>query len=310
MENIIKKLHKCISLSSKVSNGENQFFGYFNNEKNIIPFNKDKIFEVIFKNVKTNESRVKRGYTGKDKGLLSRTFDISDDRIKANYDVDENLWERLILLANNDIYNQLCVGFSRESVDLVYSSDINRIKRESFIELKTSRNTNNPLYAFIELLKNYILTLKTSKDHILTKNLIKNKAIPADNPLGECKDIVELSLLAPKFYYSHFLYSDKIIEKYSKKPYFVKQFLDLINDFNKGNKFNNVKFNLYYIDLSENEMKKFQSSLGLSNQTEEKLNKNFKIKNSLIRKNWKQIKTFEDWKKLIYWLSSINGFAP
>ena len=282
----LKKTKGGFDFSACESKNPNEFFTYYEKDKNKIPFDKNTIINIIEKVVKVNKKREEAEHTGciKTMGKLKQTTNISFARLSSEkYKNDEVLWERLIILCNKDkLYNQLCVGKdNKESVDIVYSLDKNKFERQKFIELKTNLNTNNPLFGFVELLKNYILTKKTASK--------------------ECKTINELIFLAPKFYYKYFK---------SKGTNFINEFLNLIQNFNKENKLGKVKFKLCYIDIDEHKMNEFVEKLAkdskdLKNKKRYKpqneilklLEQNPHIKEELKYEKWvlQEIVSVEDW---------------
>ena len=179
IEEELKTKKGGFDFSACKSKNLNEFFKYYEGEKGNIPFDKNTIIDVIEKVVKVNKTRLDAKHTGcmKTNGQLKQTTNISFARLASSKykndpklieaisekaQNDEVLWERLILLCNKDkLYNQLCVGKdNKESVDIVYSLDKKKFERQKFIELKTNINTNNPLFGFVELLKNYVLTKK------------------------------------------------------------------------------------------------------------------------------------------------------
>ena len=282
----LKILKGGFDFSACESKNLNEFFRYYEKEGEKIPFDKNTIIDIIDKVVKVNRTRLIAKHTGcmKTKGQLKQTTNISYARLfSSQYKNDEVLWERIILLCNKDkLYNQLCVGKdNKESVDIVYSLDKNKFERQKYIELKTNLNTNNPLFAFVELLKNYILTRKTASK--------------------ECETIDKLVLLAPKFYYKYFI---------SNGTNFINEFMKLVKDFNEKNKLGNVKFSLYYIDLDKDEMNEFVEKLSENskdkkgykpqNEIEKLLEQNLKIKEELKYEKWSKNKIIfeKDWQNL------------
>ena len=78
-------------------------------------------------------------------------FTIKKD--KKPYRAEEAL-ERFIIISNADnIYNQIPVGGGKESIDIGIKESDSKFK---FVELKSWRSNNSPIYAIVESLKNLI----------------------------------------------------------------------------------------------------------------------------------------------------------
>ena len=276
------KLEKIgLKLSSKKAKGTNQFFKYYTN--NVIPFDIKTLKKVLYTPsvLKVCQQRKKAGHTGivtdksYENGLLRKKVELSEAKIEKikqdNNFNDENLWERIITIVNSQLYNQTAVGDgSREQVDLIFSTDGK--KREKYIELKTKKGTDDPITAFVEVLKNYVLTELTTEG----------------NGNNEHKDISTLILLAPKYYYDYYFQCEN----------FKKTFFKFIEEFNKQ-KFFNLKFELRYLDIEKNHIEDFVKFLikgHKSNNGNYPIDKLIKyldykqfrdIRNNLYIDNWK-----------------------
>lgn len=101
----------------------------------------------------------------------------------------EEALERLLLCVHSNLKNQFSVGGGKESIDMIKIDSKHNIL--SIIELKHDAGGGTPLYAIIELLKNYELLKKQNLD----------------------KSLKTLELLAPKSYFDYFKKSFEYFEK-------------------------------------------------------------------------------------------------
>lgn len=181
--------------------------------------NMQEILTTIEKVVETHPTRLKIG----SKELAENTT-ISDERTKSlNENITSEVYlERLITKSNSGFYNQLCVGVGNvESIDLVYVHS--ETAKLWLIELKTTSNT--PLYAFIEIIKNYYL-------------------LKAINP-EKAENVEKLVLLAPKFYFQKFKPENSKFK--NTEP--IQEFYKTIDEFKKES---GLDFSIYYLNI-ENE---------------------------------------------------------
>ena len=128
----------------------------------------------------------------------------------------EEFIERLLTLANINLYNQFNIASNKESIDLIQSDSImvEAATSLNIIELKEWNSNDTPIYGIIELLKNYLI-LETD---IVFRTKIK-----------------QLSFIAPKAYF----------EKYKGyEGYF--SLLDKIRT-----EFPEIDLNIFYLDVSE-----------------------------------------------------------
>ena len=79
----------------------------------------------------------------------------------------EEALERLLTAHHADLRNQYAIGGGKESIDLIRVSEKNEITE--IFELKHDCGNDTPLYATIELLKNYFLLVKNEKDKHLSQ---------------------------------------------------------------------------------------------------------------------------------------------
>lgn len=192
----------------------------------------------------------------------------------------EEALERAIVVSNDSIYNQfnLVVGSKKENIDIVLCKND---KPYQLIELKPWKSKNPPTYAFVEIIKNFIL--------------FKDK-----------NSVEKLTLLAPSQYY---------ISYYKKsKESSVEQFFELINKYNNGN---HPKFTLMHIKLSKDEFNRVIKNLEKDNawkksrttryeeyqKVEVKKEHIQKIVNpslleKLLLENWEKIENPERWPKV------------
>lgn len=159
----------------------------------------------------------------------------------------EELLERLIVIFNDDLHNQMCLNTDsgKEAVDL--------ISKDTIYELKPWDNDNNPLYACVELLKNYYLYENREK-------------------------ITRLVLLAPKRYY----------ERWGNS---FKNFVDILNKLNKELETENVKISTELIDIKKEEIDLIVAELGLYiNDWEkpDKPNKQYQFKKKINLEDFKE----------------------
>jgi len=139
-------------------------------------------------------------------------FTVTDG--KTPYRPEEAL-ERFITASNSDkFFNQVPIGGGKESIDIVINE--NNVKYV-FVELKPWSNTNSPLYAIVESLKNLMEYRMIHKN-----NITHNK---------DCKHYndVDLMILAPLSYYQHYDLTEGEQDKISKVQ---KALNDLSNEFN------------------------------------------------------------------------------
>lgn len=242
---------------------------------------KEDLEKTISPLVQINETREKRGYTInlKQNTIISIVKDPNPPKFKS---FEESL-ERIITCVNlKKIFNQLCIGsHNKESIDLIYSN--NGEDKEYLIELKTTANT--PLYAFIELIKDYCLLKKLNK--------------------SDGEKIKKLILLAPKSYFEKFKEQNPIIE-----------FFKTIEEFNKNSE---SKFSIMYFDgVNKETFEPLISYINNAPETQWKSStskrynyvkhielskiseKDFNLKNltkNLLFENWEELNV-EKWMKL------------
>ena len=105
---------------------------------------------------------------------------------KEPYRPEEAL-ERFVIYSNeSNFYNQIPIGGGKESIDIGIGEDSSKF---IFVELKSWNNSNSPLYAIVESLKN-----------LTEYRIIHEKNI---KPIPLYKDI-ELCILAPIAYYQRY----------------------------------------------------------------------------------------------------------
>ncbi len=235
--------------------------------------------------VKINKTREERGRTIN----LKKNTEISivkNSNLPEFKSFEESL-ERIITFLNLKIFNQLCIGSNnKESIDLIYSNnEHNEEDNKYLIELKTTANT--PLYAFIELIKDYCLLKKLDK--------------------SDRGKIEKLILLAPKSYFEKFKEQNSIIE-----------FFKTIEEFNKNSE---SKFSIMYFDgVNEETFEPLISYINNTNtrkiqwessnsvrynyvkhiELSEISEKDFNLKNlpkNLLFENWEEL-NIEKWMKL------------
>lgn len=149
----------------------------------------------------------------------------------------EEALERFIVLVNQEHFsNQYNLGTNhkRESIDLI--SKANGVV--NLYELKPWRSKNSPAYAFIELLKNYILYMK------INQNVVPNALV----------------LLAPEEYFSTYFGKE-----YSNAS---KNFFELVGIFNQ--KTPRTKFIMKSIGITEKEFNLEIKKLSKSSKIESK----------------------------------------
>ena len=116
---------------------------------------------------------------------------------KQNFSIwrKEEAIERVIVCDDkNEFYNQITLTNGKENVDLIEIQD-NKI---IMYELKAENGKDSPIFALIEILKNYEFFKKAKKNEKL-----KNKEI-------------ELVILAPKEYYDTYFSNEKVREKFNE----------------------------------------------------------------------------------------------
>ena len=152
----------------------------------------------------------------------------------------ENIIERFIIAntyykeKNNEMYyNQYSVADGGH-IDLIKTNTENKIIE--IIELKEEQNQkNSPLYALIEVIKNYFL-LKKELDY----------------------NIEEITILAPKEYFDTYFEKNYVQDKNKLK----KNFFKIIKNFEN---FLNVKINLKALNFSANDIINFINSKNFKN---------------------------------------------
>ena len=95
----------------------------------------------------------------------------------------------------NEFYNQITLTNGKENIDLIEIQD-NKI---IMYELKAENGKDSPIFALIEILKNYELFKKAKK----LDEKLRNKEI-------------ELVILAPKEYYDTYFSNEKVKEKFNE----------------------------------------------------------------------------------------------
>jgi len=129
-----------------------------------LPFSPQDLHNTLWKIIDTGQNRP-RG----DKLLYLRkrnNFTITKD--KKPYRTEEAL-ERFIIRSNtDDFFNQVPIGGKKESIDIGIREGNSKI---TFVELKSWRSSDSPIYAIVESLKNLIQyrIIKTHYRHIITK---------------------------------------------------------------------------------------------------------------------------------------------
>ena len=115
-------------------------------------------------------------------------FTLKENKIP--YRLEEAL-ERFVTVSNGDnFFNQIPVGGGKESIDIVIRHGGDSVE---FVELKPWNNSDSPLYALIEGLKNLI------EYRVIVERKIK---------LLERPWKVDISMLAPEEYYRNFFLLD------------------------------------------------------------------------------------------------------
>ena len=170
------------------------------------------------------------------KERIKTDFSITQSSNRADFviGVPENNLERLLIIANEqkkNIANQIPTP-DKGHVDLYFEQD-NEI---NIIELKQWNGNDNPLFAIVELLKNYNLLLLSDEN----KNVRKYYNIHLNNE-NSC---VNLILLAPVEYYNKFA---KGCNKKTLVTYF-----NIIRKLNELLKDKKIKISLQYINFKNN----------------------------------------------------------
>lgn len=165
----------------------------------------------------------------------------------------EEALERVLTLCNSKMCNQFPLSGDKENIDLIYD-------KNEIIELKQWGTKETPLYAFVELIKNY--------------TVIKNKKELKDiNPV----DIKTLTILAPWDYY----------KKFEKEGY--KKLKGVIKDAERDI---GIKITVKYIDIDrvafENLCSKLAggkvTNIDIGNKAEEI---DAELRGKLERESWK-----------------------
>lgn len=221
-----------------------------------------------------------------------------DTELKTNFSitelaigVPENNLERVIAMFSTNVKNQIptCDG---GHVDLFYQHD----KECSIIELKQWITDNNPLYAIVELVKNYYLLFHTKEN----ESVMGNYQIGADN------DVINLILLAPKDYYRSYAkgkgYRIDVLKNYFE---FIKKLNNKLNQtFNKNG---NIKISLKYIDVTRDMIEsKIQSTTKVAKNTPNSIIEcnwlayfdDFTVSEKSLLRDWVEIKNAETWQSL------------
>ncbi len=99
----------------------------------------------------------------------------------------EEFIERILVIANEKLYNQFNLKGNKESIDLLYEGG----NEYELFELKPSDSPNSPAYALVEILKNYLMLI-------------------ADGDYAG--KIKSLNILAPKAYYKKYEASEDFLE--------------------------------------------------------------------------------------------------
>lgn len=215
---------------------ENKFFknkSGWNELYNLIDV--DKLAKYIIRKTENKTT----GLTAPQKYIKERIktdFSITKSSRRKDFviGVPENNLERLLIIANEqkkNIANQIPTP-DKGHVDLYFEQD-NEI---NIVELKQWKGNDNPLFAIVELLKNYNLLL-LSKENEKVRN---DYNIYYDKK----KCYVNLILLAPVEYYRKFA-------KGCNKKTLVKYFniIGKLNELLKGEK---IKISLQYINFEDN----------------------------------------------------------
>lgn len=263
MDDIIEKLQ------GKITNNEKR---WINTKTGWNNYNFDHDKKINFSDI-INDLIVPKG-----KQEFRKATNISFVKNNGNYEPyrKEEFLERVLVIANNNLYNQFNISGGKESIDLVYSekSKIDEIDKIEIIELKEWNSPNSPIYALIEILKNYLILSKDEK--------IKSK-------------IKKLLIVAPKEYYNNFKLDGN-----------NKSFFELINKIKEENDW--IDILIYYIDINYNDLVNDELIKKIKEETNKKNEQNIDLEifkshftniSKLKKNEWKEIKKNEDWLKLI-----------
>lgn len=151
-----------------------------------LPFSPKELHKIIHEIVDIPENRPR----GKKLLQLRKKLNFTLKTNKHPYRPEEAL-ERFVIASNNDnFFNQVPVGGGKESIDIVI-----RLERGyfEFVELKSWRSDDSPLYALVEGLKNLMEY----------RNIFERKIQQLDDLWD-----VKISILAPEEYYRNYLLMD------------------------------------------------------------------------------------------------------
>ena len=142
------------------------------------------------------------------------TFSIvkTDNENFSIYRKEEAIERVIVCSDKNKFYNQITLTNGKENIDLIEIQD----NKVIIYELKAENGSDSPIFALIELLKNYELFKKAKK----LDEKLKNKEI-------------ELVILAPKEYYDIYFKNEKVKEK----------FQELLNLFDEKISLKTINFN-------------------------------------------------------------------
>ena len=162
------------------------------------------------------------------------------------YRIEEAL-ERVLVAVNNDFKNQIALP---DGGHIDFVMDINEDKKTAtFVELKMwTNNSDSPLYALVECLKNYYL-FKNLGDIPECEGMKKNF-----EKKYKIEKIAKLIILAPKEYYD--LYNKTKNTSFNKLKDLVLKIKDIVN----------IKIEMKYIDVKYDTWKKLMSKLDLNDK--------------------------------------------
>lgn len=164
----------------------------------------------------------------------------------------EEALERVIVVAGDKQFINQIVLPDGGHVDLI--TDIDKDGNATFVELKMwTNNSDTPLYALLESLKNYFLF-----------NSLNNKNYPnIDNSFKEkgIKNITKLVILAPQEYFN--IYKTTNNESYN----FLKDLISIIEDKINDKLENKIKIELKAINLSLKDWEIFIDSLKIKEKS-------------------------------------------
>ena len=139
-----------------------------------IPYTPEKIAELIFNTVQKITQLRSSNNT---KPVIRERYEFSlvkQGDLITPWRKEEAL-ERLLICIHPNLKNQYAIGGGKESIDMVKIDDKHNIL--SIIELKHDTGGGTPLFAIIELLKNYELLKKQNLDkHLKTLELLATKS--------------------------------------------------------------------------------------------------------------------------------------